>query len=74
VFADDFHDQAVNAVKVLVGDRLPDQTLHRWASALAVDYVVQAVLGWLDHGDPKRDDEIELRIVAGLVALYPTWR
>lgn len=73
-FADDFHDRAVAAVDVLVGDRLPDPVLHRWATALSVDYVVQAVLGWLDHGDPARDDEFERRVIAGLVALYPTWR
>jgi AcrR family transcriptional regulator len=73
-FADDFHARAVAAVETLVGDRLPDPTLHRWATALSVDFVVQALLGWLDHGDPARDDEVEERIVAGLVALYPTWR
>ncbi len=72
-FADDFHDRAVAAVEGLVGDLLPDPDLHRWATVLSVDYVVQAVLGWLDHGDPRRDDELERRITAGLAALYPTW-
>lgn len=72
-FADDFHDRAVAAVDALVGALLPDPALHRWATALSVDYVVQAVLGWLDHGDPARDDELERRITEGLLALYPTW-
>jgi AcrR family transcriptional regulator len=72
-FADEFHERAVAAVEGLVGDLLPDPALHRWATVLSVDYVVQAVLGWLDHGDPRRDDDLERRVTAGLAALYPTW-
>jgi AcrR family transcriptional regulator len=72
-FADDFHDRAVAAVDALVGALLPDPALHRWATALSVDYVVQAVLGWLEHGDPARDEELERRVIDGLLALYPTW-
>ena len=73
-FADDFHDRAVGAVEDLVGEGLSDPALRRWATVLAVDYVTQAVLGWLEEGDPRRDDELEQRIVDGLVALYPTWQ
>jgi AcrR family transcriptional regulator len=73
-FADDFHDRAVGAVEDLVGEGLDDPALRRWATALAVDFVVQAILGWLDHGDPRRDDELERRIIEGIVALYPTWQ
>lgn len=72
-FADEFHERAVGVVDALIGDALPDPVLHRWATGLAVDYVVQALLGWLHHGDPTRDDEIERRITDGLVALFPTW-
>jgi AcrR family transcriptional regulator len=72
-FADEFHERAVAAVDALVGERLPDPALHRWATELSVDFVVQAILGWLDHGDPRRDDELERRIVEGLIALFPTW-
>jgi AcrR family transcriptional regulator len=70
-YADEFHERAVDAVDALVGEALP---LRRWATTLAVDYSVQAVLGWLDHGEPERDDEFERRVSAGLVALYETWR
>jgi AcrR family transcriptional regulator len=73
-FADDFHDRSVGAVEDLVGEGLPDPALRHWATTLCVDFVVQAVLGWLDHGDPARDDELERRIVDGIVALYPTWQ
>jgi AcrR family transcriptional regulator len=72
-YADEFHARAVAAVEALLGDALPDRTLQHWATALSVDYTVQAVLGWLDVGDPERDDELERRISEGLVALYPTW-
>jgi AcrR family transcriptional regulator len=72
-YADEFHDRAVAAVEALIEDPLPDPVLRHWATTLSVDYVVQAVLGWLDVGDPDRDDELERRITAGLVALYPTW-
>ena len=56
------------------GELLPDPDLRRWATVLSVDFVVQAVLGWMDHGDPARDDELERRVIEGLVALYPTWQ
>jgi len=73
-FADEFHERSVAAVEELVGEGIADPDLRRWATVLAVDYVVQAVLGWLDHGAPRRDDELERRIVEGIVALYPTWQ
>jgi AcrR family transcriptional regulator len=72
-FADEFHERAVGVVDTLIGEALPDPALHRWATELAVDYVMQAVLGWLDHGSAARDDELERRISDGLVALFPTW-
>jgi AcrR family transcriptional regulator len=72
--AEDFHDRSVAAVEDLGGEGIPDPALRRWATVLCVDFVVQAVLGWLDHGDPRRDDELERRIVEGIVALYPTWQ
>jgi AcrR family transcriptional regulator len=72
-FADEFHARAVHVVDALVGAALPDPVLHRWATELAVDYVIQAVLGWLDHGSADRDDELERRVSEGLVALFPTW-
>jgi len=73
-FADEFHDRSVAAVEALVGEGLPDPALRHWATVLVVDFVVQAILGWLDHGDPRRDDELERRITEGIVALYPTWQ
>jgi AcrR family transcriptional regulator len=73
-YADEFHEQAVDAVERLVGEDIADPVLRHWGMTLAVDYVVQAILAWLDHGDPGRDDEIEQRITEGLVALYPTWQ
>jgi AcrR family transcriptional regulator len=73
-YADEFHDQAVDAVENLVGDEIADPVVRHWGMTLAVDYVVQAILVWLDHGDPRRDDELERRITEGLVALYATWQ
>ena len=73
-YADEFHDQAVAAVEELVGEGVHDPVLRHWGMTLSVDYVVQAILGWLEVGDPERDDELERRITEGLVALYPTWQ
>lgn len=72
-YADEFHSGAVAAVEGLLGDALPDPVLLHWATALSVDFVVEAVLGWLDVGDAERDGELERRITEGLLALYPTW-
>jgi AcrR family transcriptional regulator len=50
-----------------------DDLLRRWATSVLVDQLVVAVLGWLDDGDPDRDDEWVDLVTAGLRAEIETW-
>jgi AcrR family transcriptional regulator len=50
-----------------------DDVIRRWASPVLVDQLVIAVLGWLDLGDPRRDDEWIDLVAAGLRAQIETW-
>jgi AcrR family transcriptional regulator len=51
-----------------------DKKLLAWGAETVVSYMVEAVLHWLEFGDPARDDEmVELTTVA-LHALVESWR
>ncbi len=50
-----------------------DDVVRRWATGVLVDQLVVSVLGWLDDGEPARDEEwIEL-VTAGFRAQIETW-
>ena len=64
---------AIDLCDHLLGDALPDPVLKTWAAETIVSYLSAAVLSWLDHGDPARDDEFVELATAGLAALYLSW-
>ena len=72
-YAGEFRALAVRAARALLADRLPDSTLHDWAAETVVAYLVEAVLNWLDHGDPGRDEEFLALTTASLQALVRSW-
>lgn len=51
----------------------PDPVFRRWAAEVAVSHVRNAVLTWLDVGDPARDEEFVRRCFAGVNALWNAW-
>ena len=51
-----------------------DPVFHRWAAEVAVSHVRNAVLTWLDVGDPARDEEFAQRCLAGVNALWVAWK
>ena len=65
----DFREAAVEFADELVGSRIADTRLRRWAMIVIVDHLYDAVLTWLDVGDPKRDDEFVSVTSSGLRAL-----
>ena len=51
-----------------------DPALLAWAAETVVSYLVEAVLHWLEFGDPERDDEMVELTTSGLLALVEAWR
>jgi hypothetical protein len=72
-YAADFREAVVELADVLVGSRIADRRLRRWAMIVIVDHLYDAVLTWLDVGDPARDDEFVAVTSAGLRALISAW-
>jgi AcrR family transcriptional regulator len=50
-----------------------DPLFRRWAVEVAVSHTWNAVLTWLDIGDPGRDEEFARRCIAGVNALWEAW-
>jgi hypothetical protein len=51
-----------------------DPDLLAWGTETVVSYMVEAVLNWLEFGDPARDDEMVELTTSGLHALVQAWR
>jgi AcrR family transcriptional regulator len=56
-YAHDLRERAVDASRALLAGRIEPE-LHEWAAQTIVGYLVEAVLNWLELGDPERDDEL----------------
>jgi AcrR family transcriptional regulator len=73
-FADYAHDVRRRVIHwVLQRRRHDDPVFRRWAAEVAVSHVRNAVLTWLDVGDPARDEEFVRRCFAGVNALWIAW-
>ena len=73
-FADYAHDirtHVINRVSQRRGHN--DPLFRRWAAEVAVSHVWEAVLTWLDVGNPARDEEFARRCSAGVNALWRAW-
>ena len=51
-----------------------DAELLAWGAETVVSYLVEAVLHWLEFGDPARDDDMVELTTNGLHALVRAWR
>ena len=50
-----------------------DKKFLAWGTETVVSYMVEAVLHWLEFGDPERDDEMVELTTSGLHALVQAW-
>jgi AcrR family transcriptional regulator len=67
-----FREAAVDAARAVVDPFLaPDYV--EWAAQTLFDHLVDAVLNWLDHGTPARDDEFVALEAAALRETIRTW-
>jgi AcrR family transcriptional regulator len=67
-----FRDTAVGAARAVVEPFLAPE-LCEWAAQTLFDHVVDAVLNWLDYGDPERDDAFVEFEAAALRETIRTW-
>jgi AcrR family transcriptional regulator len=67
-----FRDTAVGAARAVVAPFLAPE-LCEWAAQTLFDHVVDAVLNWLDYGDPARDDSFVAFEAAALRETIRTW-
>lgn len=72
-YADRFRRLAVEFASSLLAARVGDPALRRWGAETLVAFLVDAVLAWLDHGDPGRDDELVERVTASMLAMVEPW-
>ena len=68
------HTQALmNLTRTAVEGQLrpldPDPVLRAWAADTGVRLMAEALLSWLQHGDPQHDDEFCRRLLSSLRAL-----
>jgi AcrR family transcriptional regulator len=69
-FVTTFRDQSFGVADALIGDMIPDAVTRAWAARVMVEYLVVAVLEWLDVGDPVRDDEFVMLSTQGLRGMF----
>jgi AcrR family transcriptional regulator len=75
-FADYAHEQrelAVGAVREISGLASGDELIDGWMAETIFSYLMEAVLNWLDDGDPDRDDLLIEKVTQGLVAIRDAW-
>jgi AcrR family transcriptional regulator len=73
-FADYAHDVRARVINWVLQHRgHADPLFRRWAVEVAVSHTWNAVLTWLDLGDPARDEEFARRCIAGVNALWEAW-
>jgi AcrR family transcriptional regulator len=73
-FADYAHDVRARVISWVLQRRgHSDPLFRRWAVEVAVSHTWNAVLTWLDLGDPSRDEEFARRCLAGVNALWEAW-
>jgi AcrR family transcriptional regulator len=66
-------DMAVEATRKLLTERVSDPVVRAWAAEALVDWSVQSVLRWLDHGTPARDAEFLATSQRTIAAMIATW-
>jgi AcrR family transcriptional regulator len=73
-FADYAHDVRSRVISAVLKRRgHADPLFRRWAVEVAVSHTWNAVLTWLDLGDPSRDEEFARRCLAGVNGLWEAW-
>jgi AcrR family transcriptional regulator len=62
-YAARLHGNAIREAEHLMRHIEPDPLMRRWAAETTVVITYQAIITWLEHGDPDRDDEFYRRLL-----------
>lgn len=65
--------EAVLFAESVLAPFVVDPTVLGWAAETIVAFLVEAVLAWLERGDPQRDEEFVTLVTRSLEALVRTW-
>jgi AcrR family transcriptional regulator len=73
-YADEFREEIITYSKELMKRaQAPARVRSRWAAETLVSFVFDALLHWLEDGDPTQDREFLERMDASLPALVAAW-
>lgn len=74
-YASELRGYAIEATAAVLAARgvSGDKVVERWAAETIVGFIVEAVLNWLDDGDPERDEELLDLITDGVRAMRNVW-
>ena len=73
-YADAFREQVIAySDELMERAHAPARVRGRWAAETLVSFVFDALLHWIEDGDPARDDEFLARVDASLPALVAAW-
>ncbi len=61
--AAEWHSASVRAAEEQLRPIEPDRVLRHWAAETVVSTTFVAIMAWLEHGDPTRDDEFYRRLL-----------
>ncbi len=70
--ADALRTEALHQARAALEGLVPPEFLD-WAAHATLGYLVEAVLAWLDHGDPARDEQLVTAINRSLRAGVRSW-
>lgn len=72
-YAADWRVRAVDYASALLAPVIVDPRRRAWAAYVVVDHAYDAVLAWLELGDPDDDDACVELVANGLRALVTAW-
>jgi AcrR family transcriptional regulator len=72
-YARELRERSVDASRALLAGQVAPE-IYEWAAHTLVGYVVEAVLNWLEHGDPGRDDKFIELTTGALRSGIRAWR
>ena len=73
-YAEEFREEIITySEELMKRAHAPARLRSRWAAETLVSFVFDALLHWLEDGDPERDGEFLARVDASLPALVAAW-
>ena len=72
-YAQELRDMSVRAVRDLMRVSSDDPSFDAWSAEVVIGWLVEAVLVWLEIGDPARDDHMVRWATEGLRRMRAGW-